>query len=110
MRPEIGLPVRAVALKGHYVVLRECVRYEFKLVKVLSEIPMTRTDSLPPVSYSTDEIAIKEYAAAVDGVPWTIAQTEQAANDATACGCRECPCCMIRRLIEEVSEDGMEGR
>lgn len=62
------------------------------------EQPVLVLDLFNCSSYTTlDRVDRPTFKATVDGVPWTIAQTEQALHDSYICRCDSCVCCRIRQ-------------
>ena len=45
------------------------------------------------------------FQATVNGIPWTVAQTEQALRDARACSCGTCACCRIRGTVRKLNSN-----
>lgn len=46
---------------------------------------------------------VSTYQAEVNGVPWTVDQTEQAIRDSRLCTCRTCAACTIARAVRSLN-------
>lgn len=79
---------------------------DIKVIKVVGYFPVKvmKVDRLAPFGmfYSETEDRLRaSYRVNVDGIPWTVEQTEQARRDAKVCRCRQpdCACCSIASAL-----------
>lgn len=76
-----------------------------QVVNLIDARPVTVLDRWNGRAYTTtDIIERRAYRATVDGIPWTVEQTEQADRDAGLCRCRACACCRIRAAVNRAEQ------